>query len=912
MKLLFRCLTRANIASLTSRCLLWLCVAVLTPMAHAQQAWLPNVIHLINEPVLTSETQIHAPAKSESGNVRVYWTHFSDQGYTLEYKLNDTPWQTLYSGHSAEYIPNTPLTPGQYTFRLHCNGLASCPQEGYLVASTAVVTPPTFINSYFEQKSSRVALQWEDKGVPQGHVVEQSADEGQTWQIVEPEETLTYHTSNDYEGALHTGSETSVNLNNQLVPQSTLRTARATSVTQYLKRSNASLDLKYRVKRCVQSACGTTRTSKSLSVRGLTPILPDQGFESGSTQFFVSEGGGFSEISNRDPINGSHSLNVTLQNWGYLELYYPLGNTTRMNGFTIKGLLNLRSLSAGNTLSIYAAAYYLNGDIRIEGSRTVVSEADLEKTISAFSTLYLDESEPIKFVRYYIRLIGEGTAEFTLDDAQMYKGTHVGQDVPVLTSWLSSYTGHNKLSWTPFKREGQQYTLEYTKLHAGSNTWKTLYKGTQLAFDSALVKPAGFPLSSGQYRFRIACGTLPECPTGYQYADLIVSRTPDWVSANYNPDTRRFGIAWSKTVAAKGYLVEQNINGTGWRAFSPDSNDNSLHYKGYHLFAQTHKVIENPSIATYQFRVKACRSSGCEGLWITSNPITLSNQRPDLWFYAPISTYFTYADLSWSEFKPANQPYHVETRQTGQNWKTLYSGSNTEYRANLPAGMHIFRLHCAGHASCPASGYLEQHAEIVPSPLSLDVQFDKNRFMASLSWTPVTSAYGYVIEHRFNQTEWRELTPQASEGAFNFVDPQTKTYHTLFTGLNTTLPLNVAGVHDFRVKACRSSQCGSYVQANLLIDMKGLIQWEPDKIKVTEPSSIVWDASYFQHCHIASADDTLLHIDESGQTRVYSTGEPLLTEWQCQKMDGSRVNIFAPISVQKLTKPDLTHSKTEQ
>ena len=875
--------------------------------ANSSVNWLPNMIHYMNESSVSNNPLLQSPLRSTDGKFSISWAKLDLAEYHLEYKnANDNNWQTLYRGPSTYMVPEQAFTTGIYSFRMDCSSDARCPADGYLRSDTVVLIPPDYVSSRYDETDDMVDIYWKDESFAQGYVLEHSLDNGQNWQVILPSSNSVPHQSDDFSGDLHGDASTQLSGVTTSAKQLTiaskpLRLAGNSAQSAY--------EMMFRVKTCVESACSEFKTSKALKIGDLQPILPDPGFETGLTEFFVSEGGGSGGLSNQHSITGEHSYLTRLKNWGYLEHIHWLSPAKGLSGLSLTGDLLLQSISPENKLSIYAVAYYQDDDTRIEGTRYELSSEDVGKSHKLYSTLYLDSSRAIKFVRYYVRLIGNGDAEFLLDNAQLYEGTSLGQDYPVLTSYLSSYSGENAISWTPFLPAGSRYHVEYK--NSQSDTWTTFYKGSALSFrnpeNDTNNNPDNFAsaLDSGTYEFRINCSLVgaKDCPNGYAYSSLVVAREPAWINTNYNAGNNLLGVAWAETVAAYGYLVEEKANNGNWTQLTPGPNDNSRVHNGETLFVDNYILLSGRTSGQYQYRVKACRSSGCTGLWRESDVLNIDAQNAALDFNVPISEYDGLLNTSWSAFKPGGQIYHVEYQLEGGSWQTWYQGAQTSFSNATPLapGDYQFRLNCQGYGNCPQSGYVYAFSLVVTQPLYLNATYDAASKKVLLDWPKTVAAYGYVLEHSVNDGPWYEIHPGRGEPSLAFKG------HVLFTATSTDMYVTQSGIHRYRIKACRSSLCSlNYTQAWLSLNAQASLAWQNQPATIGEQVVLAWDKVLIDSCTSLDTPAITLSDNNQGQKvarhlRTYDNEDTL---WQCMGTSGQNLGEFrVPLTVEKLPAP---------
>lgn len=618
--------------------LLLACLTSVAPHLYAQ-GWVPNVVHYINNsPSSNNAAPEFTFDADNTSELRVIdWPSFADEGviYRLEFKLSgEDSWTLLYEGESSHYVHSTNFDTGNYSFRVSCDGLAACPVSGYLEANIEVVDAPSFVFASYEHEQQTINIHWGESSNVIGYSLEQSGDAGSTWEEVAPVEgTGIDYNSSDYSGTLHQSS--SFSISKSAASQSLILANRAKQQPAKAEYSANSYDVgstfKYRVKACADSSCSKSTASQELTISALNGLIPEPTFELGNVQF-SDEVGAISTISTDNAIEGNHSLDISLSNYGLTQYIhrYTEGEYPILSGATLSAKLRINSIDKDAQVSIYPVAYYVGSNRRVEGQKLIFDHNQAGQTIPINSQMWLNNSasadNQIKRLHFLIRIIGEGTANITLDNAQLYEGSGLAQTDPVLTAYYSTYSGLINFSWTEFLAEGDVYQLEYKQQTDAD--WQIIFRGS----DTVYERNEAFT-ESGVYLFRMPCKGVGNCPSnGYVEASTVVAREPFYITALNDESNSKSRVEWGETVSALGYIIEKSSDdGVTWEDVTP-GNDN-FSYTGNDGVARS--VYTKAEISfdylleqNTRFRVKACRWAGCTGRYVESKNIHSTSDVP--------------------------------------------------------------------------------------------------------------------------------------------------------------------------------------------------------------------------------------------------------------------------------------------
>ena len=791
--------------------------------------WLPNLVHYNMNSVPLPPPAPELPFVSEDflDNGVLDWPSFGESGfvYTLEYQLvGSDSWQLLYRGENSYFQPAEGLPSGSYQFRINCAGLTGCPAEGYVFTTIDIVQKPAYVNAAFDHNDSTVNVYWEGLEQVVGYALEQSADQGASWQTMAPEtETGVDYQGENYSGNIHTSN--SVTLSDQAVAQG-IQTAK---VLHLQRMKTAKLDgvnsknsinstyqvgstLQYRVKACATPKCGDNQHSQTLSIVQLNGVIPDPGFEQGNIQFEDDVGASLA-IDSTMPINETKSLAISLKNYGLAQYIHRYDSTSYpiLNGVTLSGKLRINSIDKDSKISVYPVAYYEGIDRRIEGQKQEFTYQDIGKDLTIKSEMWLNNdlsngNNQVKRIHFLVRLIGEGAAEVVIDDAQLYEGSGLAQTDPTLTSYYSNYSGIVKLNWTEFYNAGASYKLEYREQR--ENDWQQLYFGPETEFENSTPFD-----KSGVYYFRIACNGVGNCPTnGYVEATTVVAREPAYISVKTNATNNTTRIEWAEVPSAVGYLIQKSTSGGAWQNVPPTASDPSRSYTAMDdvyrvVYTSASTTLNSIVPSTERYRVIACRWAGCNGRYQTStnvylhdsDPLAVNNfsvNKPSIKPGESIFLYWDRPENYSSEFtyniyvtKPSDDGYPEVPKFKWQSDITIHGISRGGLEGIQRTGTHTIEIEACRYGVCSA----QQQLEIVvegpppsPSTFTADKAFINPVETVTLSW---------AMNPNYKQQVKYNLSVNKPNGDYT-------TFARLTESESFNRLINMAGVHTFYIQPC--------------------------------------------------------------------------------------------------------------
>ncbi|MCF6437088.1 fibronectin type III domain-containing protein, partial [Pseudoalteromonas sp. MMG022] len=304
------------------------------------------------------------------------------------------------------------------------------------------------------------------------------------------------------------------------------------------------------------------------------------------------------------------------------------------------------------------------------------------------------------------------------------------------------------------------------------------YKSTSVTMHDA-------PFNTYQYRVR-ACNSTGCFDWAYSNSVKVAVSPPNQVTATiYNFDD--ITISWSSVSYATKYTREARVNNGEW------VNDTA--YTG------TSVTMQNAPPATYQYRVRACYSTGCSNTWTYSNSVTVV---PEPATPSSLALAITDGDditLSWSQFDTSKVThYRREYSFNGGSYgyrKIVYPPvSNPPSDADVAKapGTYRYRLQACNSGGCTGWAY-SPTVRVLPAPTYVTAILDSNEDIF-LSWDGSGYATHYLRQVRENDGAWK------NESGHN--DTSVK-YQNVYDGK-----------FQYRVKACDAASCSNWTQSNAL------------------------------------------------------------------------------------------------
>lgn len=250
------------------------------------------------------------------------------------------------------------------------------------------------------------------------------------------------------------------------------------------------------------------------------------------------------------------------------------------------------------------------------------------------------------------------------------------------------------------------------------------------------------------------------------------------LTAPASSSTGNYTVSWTAVSLASWYELQERPSGAAWETIQSSA-------------ASSAAIGGKPS-GSWDYQVRACNVAGCSG-WSAAKTtvITLPPTGVPTLSAPATSTTGSYS-VSWTAVDAATR-YELEQRKDGGAWSVVQSTSATSGAFSTQAiGSYDYRVSACNAGGC--AGYSSVATTVVPQSLDAPTLTVPSSVVqgeaTSASWTAVSGANRYVLEHNRNG------------GAFS-VDYDG-------TGTSASFTLALAGSYRFRVKACNAYGCSAY------------------------------------------------------------------------------------------------------
>jgi YD repeat-containing protein len=392
---------------------------------------------------------------------------------------------------------------------------------------------------------------------------------------------------------------------------------------------------------------------------------------------------------------------------------------------------------------------------------------------------------------------------------------------PVLSAPDTSSNGSYTVSWTT-PSGASYYRLDERQ---GSGSWQQVQAGT--ASSRAFT---GKGNGSFEYRVR-ACRSAQEAECGVYSAtrtvvvNLIALPPAPVLTAPASSTSGSYTVSWTSVSGGSFYRLEERANGGSWNEMQN--------------LASTSRNVSGKGSGTYEYRVRACRSTDVAECGGFSNAATVTVSIavvppvPSISGPASSSPDFAFR-ISWSATTGATS-YELQQNRNGGAWQNVYTGAALfqDIQRGL-GGNYGYRVRACSAQGC--SSYSTEHyvfvdgGPVLPLPPTLTAPASSSTGFYSLSWTASTHAIAYRVEEQSNGGSWAEI----------------------YNGPNTALSISSrpTGSFAYRVRACASTAvagCGGYSDVRTVAVSLVQIPAAPAGLSVPATSTgsytVSWSAS---------------------------------------------------------------------
>jgi hypothetical protein len=383
----------------------------------------------------------------------------------------------------------------------------------------------------------------------------------------------------------------------------------------------------------------------------------------------------------------------------------------------------------------------------------------------------------------------------------------------ITTPTSDDIDGNYTISW-PEVDTASSYTLA-EQVNSDALTYSTV-SSTSKSYSN---KP------NGTYLYSVRACNISGCSdwlNGEAFNVLHPPEAPATISVPSNNYTTSASISWSSSSTATSYVAEYQLNSGSWSSSSTTTG--------------TSKTFTPLTNGTFQFRVKACNSSGCSAYKTSSSTL---NTLPPSSVSSPATTVNGGATISWGSVSTATK-YTIQ-QKSGSTWTTLSSTvTGTSYsKSGLGNQVYQYRVAACNSSGCSAyttSGTttnINASTSISYANTSSTNASKDHDGTFKVSWASVPNATSYVLEQKTGSS-WSQI----------------------YSGTSTSKTVTgiADGTYTYRVKACRSGLCTSYKQSssvwvirpNLTLSFSDIILVSPGSINLT------WVATGGDYCSSSS------------------------------------------------------------
>ncbi len=230
--------------------------------------------------------------------------------------------------------------------------------------------------------------------------------------------------------------------------------------------------------------------------------------------------------------------------------------------------------------------------------------------------------------------------------------THSPASAPTVSAPSSDTDGAFTIAWTSVAST-TEYRLEQRK---DGGSWTQVYSGSG-------TSKAVSGLGNGTYDYRARACNAGGCGVYSATDSTVVLLAPASAPAVTTPSADNNGaytLTWSSVATATEYRLEQRKDGSSWSQI--------------HAGAATSKSVSGLTNGSYDYRARACNSSGCSGYSaIRTTLVTFPpSTAPSLTAPVSANTNQNYT-VSWNAVDTATS-YQLDLGGGG-SWSNIYSGS---------------------------------------------------------------------------------------------------------------------------------------------------------------------------------------------------------------------------------------------
>jgi maltodextrin utilization protein YvdJ len=382
--------------------------------------------------------------------------------------------------------------------------------------------------------------------------------------------------------------------------------------------------------------------------------------------------------------------------------------------------------------------------------------------------------------------------------------------------------------------------------------------------------------SQRSYQYRVRACDNSGC-SGWRSSNTVtITNLPPIPSKPNNMNAAISGgnditISWSSVSGATYYNREVRLNGGAWQ------NQNR--------YTTTSVTFTNQSQRRYQYRIRACNTGGCSS-WRESNQVTVVSP-PAI----PASASATIKGgnditISWSSVSGATY-YNREVSLNGDAWQNQKSYTTTSVTfTDQSSQSYHYRVRACNTGGCSSWRESNQVTVVAPPaiPASVSATIAGGNDI-TISWSSVSGATYYHRQVSTSSSAWKNQNEYTTTSV-TFTDQSPQSY-------------------QYRVRACNTGGCSSWVESNQVSvfdnDIIVEVLWEEASVSIAEEVTLNWDLTGLTNCHFNTNPSVMLAITGSKSYRFYQFGTQSMPI-ECTH-NGQPVRYAPAIQVNKLAGP---------
>ncbi|WP_158497855.1 RHS repeat protein [Pseudoxanthomonas suwonensis] len=250
------------------------------------------------------------------------------------------------------------------------------------------------------------------------------------------------------------------------------------------------------------------------------------------------------------------------------------------------------------------------------------------------------------------------------------------------------------------------------------------------------------------------------------------------VTAPASSTTGSYTVSWTTVAAATSYRLEERKDGGGWSEV--------------HNGSSASKALSGRDGGAYDYRARACNSSGCGGYSAVKSTTVLLPPASVPTVTTPASSATGSYTVSWTTVATATR-YELQEQIDGGSWSLIQDAAGTSRAISGKGnGTYGYRVQACNSSGCGGYSAVSSTTVLLPPASAPTVTAPTNNTTGTyaLMWTAVGTATSYQLEEQVDGGAWAQI----------------------YEGANTSRSISSKpnGTYGYRVRACNTSGCGPY------------------------------------------------------------------------------------------------------